>query len=542
MKKILLFSTTILILSLIIFSGINVSAAEVNVNNVSAEDVNNTSDQVSEEDNSLPHSYSSADLGYCTPIKNQQGNICWAYSAMASLESLFIKDKFLSENYDNNIDLSEKLLDLWGTYEEEGQGWQRNTEEAGYSLIPIGNLTSWNGPYTESGEYTNFGVNSLVYIGKKDMVKAKKLIMKSGAVLANFCSHSRAYSKDKCSYCLTDKISDSEILGHTVSVIGWDDNYSKENFDGNYQPKNNGAWLCKNSWGNNNSIGGYLWISYEDFYLFNDDYFDPSFAIDTYQKIGNNDYIHQNEKYGATYKFEYVAGEKITYYNVFDFSQKGNVLDKIVFETNSEGADYSVYFTPVDNNGVPVNDRRQWQPLASGTADYRGYICCDIEDKTVSQCKGAIAVEIDTSELNKNLNENDLEYTHNSVGVCEWLRNNYTKEMILIHQGQRGNSFVDFNGNITDVMDIYAKKNDSLGGTLVIKAITKGISPTKILGDADLNGKVNINDATLIQRYINKNVLNIIGHQLINADFNKDGKINISDVTAIQKYLVNNPE
>ncbi len=538
MRKLLYFSTTVLILFLIVFSAANVSAAEVNVNNVSAEDVNNTSDIIFEEDSSLPNKYSSADLGYCTAIKNQQGNICWAYSAIASLESLFLKDKFLSENYD--IDLSEELLDLWGTYDENGQGWQREALEAGYSLIPIGNLTSWNGPYTENGDYTNFGVNSLVYIGKKDMVKAKKLIMKSGAISANFCSNSLAYSKDKCSYCLTDKISDSEILGHAVSIVGWDDNYSKENFDGNYQPQNNGAWLCKNSWGNNNSIGGYLWISYEDFYLFNEDYFDPSFAIDTYQKIGSNDYIYQNEKYGATYNFKYVVGEKITYYNVFDFSQNGNVLDKIVFETNSEGADYSVYFTPVDNNGIPVSDRRQWQPLASGTAEYRGYICCDIEDKAVSKCKGAIAVEIDTSELNQNLNENDSDYTYNSIGVCEWLRNNYTKKMIMIHQGQRGNSFVDFNGNITDVMDIYAGMDDSLGGTLVIKAITNDTSDTEILGDADLNGNVNIDDATLVQKYINKIVLNIIDHQLINADFNKDGKIDINDVTGIQKYLVNN--
>lgn len=536
MKKLLIFTTTILILSLIIISTVNVSAAEIDVHNVSAEGEDFSSDILEEDDSNLPESYSSLDLGYCTEVKNQKGNICWAYSAISTLETLFIKDKFLSDNFDNNIDLSEELLDLWGTYEENGEGWQRNAEEAGYSTIPIGYLTSWNGPYTESGEYTNFGVNSLVFLGKKDMIKTKELIMKSGAVLANFNSHPRAYSKDKNSYCLTDEI--SEILGHSISVVGWDDNYSKENFDGNYQPQNDGAWLCKNSWGNNNSINGYLWISYEDYYLFNDEYFDPSFAIDTYQKIEENHYIHQNEKYGATYQFKYVVGEKITYYNVFDFSEKGNVLDKIVFETTSEGADYNVYFTPVDDKGVPLSDRTKWKPLASGTADYKGYICCDIQDKAVSQCKGAIAIEIDTSVINESLTEYDEGYTYNNVGVCEWLRNREDKSMILIYQGERGKSFVDYNGQATDVMDIYNEIDDSLGGTLVIKAITNGTIDTTITGDVDLNGKVDINDATLIQKYINNSVINLIDHQLTNADFNKDGEININDVTAIQKHLI----
>lgn len=36
-----------------------------------------------------------------------------------------------------------------------------------------------------------------------------------------------------------------ESTNHAVSLVGWDDNYPKENFL--IQPKNNGAWLIKNS-------------------------------------------------------------------------------------------------------------------------------------------------------------------------------------------------------------------------------------------------------------------------------------------------------
>ena len=50
---------------------------------------------------------------------------------------------------------------------------------------------------------------------------------------------------------------------HEITIVGWDDNYSKNNF-GYYKPSSNGAWLVKNSWGTGWGNGGYFWISYED--------------------------------------------------------------------------------------------------------------------------------------------------------------------------------------------------------------------------------------------------------------------------------------
>ncbi|MBR2675558.1 MAG: hypothetical protein IKE28_01415 [Solobacterium sp.] len=46
--------------------------------------------------------------------------------------------------------------------------------------------------------------------------------------------------------------SDSISMNHMVSIVGWNDNYPKENFgnDENSQPETDGAWLIKNSWGN----------------------------------------------------------------------------------------------------------------------------------------------------------------------------------------------------------------------------------------------------------------------------------------------------
>ena len=42
---------------------------------------------------------------------------------------------------------------------------------------------------------------------------------------------------------------ENKAANHAVTIIGWDDNYPKENFLAEHQPPENGAWLVRNSWG-----------------------------------------------------------------------------------------------------------------------------------------------------------------------------------------------------------------------------------------------------------------------------------------------------
>ncbi len=60
----------------------------------------------------------------------------------------------------------------------------------------------------------------------------------------------------------------SEESNHAVTVVGWDDNYSKDNFRADVKPENNGAWLCRNSWSSDladiKDFYSYFWLSYED--------------------------------------------------------------------------------------------------------------------------------------------------------------------------------------------------------------------------------------------------------------------------------------
>lgn len=468
---------------------------------------------------SIPTSYNSNELGYVTSVKNQgNSDTCWAYASTSTFESLLLRNSLFT------VDLEPKHMDLWATPTTNGLGWQRKEDEGGYTYIPLGYYSSWNGAVDINNSAPTQGTTALIYLGKNDTELIKKTIMDSGAVTANFAVNSKGYSKNYNSYYLGKK--NNNIYGHTVSVVGWDDNYSKENFDGSYTPTNNGAWLCKNSWGSNiNSIGGYLWISYEDVYIFDNDVFSPSYGIKEFVDIKDNLNLYQNEEYGATYEFEYLdeKSKDITYFNVFDFSEKGNVLNKVIFETTAVGASYKTYFVPLKDE-KPTLDKSCWQQLSSGTIDYAGYICDDVQ-YIAPQSKGAVAVEVDTSGCNST----------NSVGVDEWLTD-VDNTMIFEDKLKNGKSFVLYNDNLVDVKNYYKDNlNDDIGGNLVIKAITDEKYNINY-GEINKDNTFNIRDATALQYYlVKKNNFNI--YQKANADVNRDGKINILDVTKIQRTL-----
>ena len=53
-------------------------------------------------------------------------------------------------------------------------------------------------------------------------------------------------------------------ISHGVTLVGWDDNYSVENFLEDKRPPADGAWIARNSWGESYGNDGYFYISYYD--------------------------------------------------------------------------------------------------------------------------------------------------------------------------------------------------------------------------------------------------------------------------------------
>lgn len=38
-------------------------------------------------------------------------------------------------------------------------------------------------------------------------------------------------------------------VNHAVTLVGWDDNFAKENFNSSCNVTSDGAWIVRNSWG-----------------------------------------------------------------------------------------------------------------------------------------------------------------------------------------------------------------------------------------------------------------------------------------------------
>lgn len=475
-------------------------------------------------ENNLPAAYSSLEHGYVTGAKTQTGNDCWVYATLGTLES-----KLLQLGY-SNIDMSDTHLNLWATTRDNGKGWIRNTSGAAYCSTGAGYLASWQGGVLAADatdliasqiptgdkvptDRARWGVTSIRYLNGESRDVIKRAIMENGGIAAGY-SHNSSYLKNNVAYFLPPSYNGVNN-GHLVEIVGWNDNYSKTNFRDT--PQNDGAWLMKSSWGTGNPLNGFYWISYEDKWLFGSKY-KPAMAIETLEEITDDKKMVQNEIYGATYEFDYLDQNEITFVNRLHFDEEYALLDKVIFETRCSGASYSLYYVP-DENGAPVSNQSAWIPLGSGVTDYAGYICADIDDIELPDAVGSIAVT---------LHSNNSAAT---IGVDEWLT--ASGDYVFLNESEYGMSYLYQNGKMTDLMQWYKDENDDdIGGTFVIKALTR--QPET--GDVNLDGMVNIDDATLVQRYLVE-LATLSDRQLALSDVNHDGIIDISDVTTIQMII-----
>lgn len=112
---------------------------------------------------------------------------------------------------------------------------------------------------------------------------------------------------------------------HAVTIVGWDDTYSKDNFTEGHQPPADGAWIAKNSWGaadnefpNKNGWGidgnGYFYLSYYDQSLVTAETFDYNTA-----SIGTRDayYANQYDYMPSSAAFSETSEDKLSAANIF---------------------------------------------------------------------------------------------------------------------------------------------------------------------------------------------------------------------------------
>lgn len=261
-----------------------------------------------------------------SPIKNQLSyGTCWTFAVSGTAESDTITKTGVEDNY-SELQLAQFFYnnDAYGksgyidvstdTGKMSGDKTSNLTAykvlQGGNNIFTIFSLARWSGVVSESEgpeyEYSDWppkypsiniapehdsDVDSIhlenaIWMEAKDRDDIKAAIMEFGSVDASLYYDSWYDSTNYSDVSWRDAPVDciyyyeGEFSNHEVSLVGWDDNFSRENFAYTPQyyysrlypfwygeptlPRQNGAWLIKNSWGEGYAESGYVWISYED--------------------------------------------------------------------------------------------------------------------------------------------------------------------------------------------------------------------------------------------------------------------------------------
>lgn len=266
-NKLILSLLVVLALLLImgIFSPVNAQLDEYSdINDVT--NINALNNMVLTQAGYYPSSYDLRNIGVISPVKDQDpSKNCWAFAAYASLESGLLPNQNwdFSENHMKNTD-----------------GFDYATNQGGTLDTAIAYLARWSGPVLEENDpydpYSTYSQENIpIQMHLSNVIRGHRSDDETGFVKnAITTMHTAVYANmhfpdDK--YCTPDSQhptayycnDDSLDTDHAVAIIGWDDNFDKNNF-GEIKPPENGAFLCKNSLGLDFGDDGYFWVSYYD--------------------------------------------------------------------------------------------------------------------------------------------------------------------------------------------------------------------------------------------------------------------------------------
>lgn len=355
----------------------------------------------------LPSCYNSLDKGYITSVKDQDPyGTCWSFATMAAIESSLIKNNKVNKN----INLSESQL-IYFSYNKpydplnlincdynkitNGENYLKAggnyylsmfSLATGYGVInenkmKYSSLKS-NSKYNSNLAFNNdYTVKNNYLIPMSQVDNIKKCIIEYGSVASAYYHDKRYLNKKTNAFYQTQK----NFTNHAITIVGWSDNYPKENFL--FKPKNNGAWLIKNSWGKDWGYGGYFWISYEDESIKN------TFAA-CYEMNNINKKFLNRYQYDGTASTSYIKTP--TYYqsNIYT-AQTNELLSDIGFFTDEENLSYeiSIYkdVQDIPTDGTLIN-------TYNGSTTFTGYYSVELPEKIILNKNDKFSIVIKLSD------------------------------------------------------------------------------------------------------------------------------------------------
>lgn len=167
-----------------------------------------------------------------------------------------------------------------------------------YRLDQATSILGYNA-YAESG-YSKEEIENQILPSVNAQIKS--WIMKNGAIAVNYCANESSpddleegiYNEYYNPDTYAQYNPDLAVINHFVTVVGWDDTFSKDNFT--ITPPGDGAWIIKNSWSDAWGDDGYFYLSYYDTTI--DEF--VGFILDQKNESGY-------QKYDSNYQYDFMG-------------------------------------------------------------------------------------------------------------------------------------------------------------------------------------------------------------------------------------------
>lgn len=383
---------------------------------------------------SLPRQYDSRGNGYITTVKDQNPfGTCWAHAAIGAVEATVRRERPNDYSGNTQPDFSENnmVMQNWYDVHPYGQsdyltGQPSEYSAGGFFETAFAYLGRWGGPVLEVDDpyptaangYATHGNNvvkpSVFHVpgyikyspktSPLDHDEIKRAIIKYGGVWVSYCATESEDVNDGSGttytfpYISPDRKSFynwcSEVFGeknysnHAVLLVGWDDDYSKDNFKFYSTPRKyvmptppgDGAYLIKNSWGTGQFDNGYLWVSYYDDNMLYDD----SYAVPTVESIDNYLEVYQYDPLGLVYQFPDSAYRWGA--NIFTATNDAK-LAAIGFYSMSPQTSYTIQVYTGVTSSDPMSGTCQTGDGKAGTVADAGFVTVKL-DNAVPLVKG----------------------------------------------------------------------------------------------------------------------------------------------------------